>query len=115
MGISPRTVKFLRELGHDAVRLSDFGMERASDFDVIAHAAHESQVVLTFDLDYPALLALGRTERVSSVLFRTVIADPAWINSRLSQCLPLVEDALREGAIVIVEDDRVRVRRFVDL
>ncbi|MBZ5516043.1 MAG: DUF5615 family PIN-like protein [Acidobacteriia bacterium] len=115
MGISPRTVEFLKELGHQAVRLSDLGLSGASDIEVIKRATTQGQVVLTFDLDYPALLALRAKERVSAVIFRTVTADPNWINSRLLQCLPLVEDALREGAIVVVEDDRVRVRRFLDL
>jgi predicted nuclease of predicted toxin-antitoxin system len=115
MGISPRTVRFLRELGHEATRLSDVSFHRASDSEVLAQAARENQIVLTFDLDYPALLALGTRDRVSAVIFRTVNADPTWINSRLAQCLPLVEDVLKEGAIVVIEDDRVRVRRFLDL
>lgn len=115
MGVSPRTVTFLRHLGHEAVRLDDVGLDRASDSDVIAQAARHGQVVLTFDLDYPALLAIGTKDRVSAIVFRTVNADPALINSHLSQYLPLVEDLLREGAIVVVEDDRIRVRRFLDL
>jgi len=115
MGVSPRTVNFLRELVHEAVRLNDIGLHHASDLEVIGHAARGGHVVLTFDLEYPALLVLSSKDRVSAVVFRTVNADPAWINSRLSQSLPLVEDALREGAIIVVEDDRVRVRRFLDL
>jgi predicted nuclease of predicted toxin-antitoxin system len=115
MGVSPRTVAFLRELGHEAVRLSDLGLDRADDIEVIAQAARQGQVVLTFDLDYPALLALGRKDRVSAIVVRTVIADPTWINSRLLQSLPFAEDALKEGAIVVVEDDRIRVRKFSDL
>ena len=73
------------------------------------------EVVLTFDLDYPALLALRQVGRASAIVFRTVIADPAWINSRLPQCLPLILQPLNEGAIVVVEDDRLRIRLFVEL
>ena len=115
MGISPRTVEFLRSLGHQAVRLNEIGMDRSSDSEVISVAARRRQVVLTFDLDYPALLALHEENRASAVLFRTSIADHAWIDSRLEACLPEVEHALEEGAIVVVEDDRVRIRRFIDL
>ena len=39
-------------------------------------------------------------------------AGPAWINARLLQSIPAMEEALAEGAIVIVEDDRMRIRKF---
>lgn len=115
MGISPVTVAFLRKLGHEAVRLPEVGLERRSDADVIAYAMRQGQVVLTFDLDYPALLALNPTSRVSAIIFRTLSAEPEWINQRLVESLPLMTAALTEGAIVGVEDHRIRVHRFLDL
>lgn len=115
MGISPVTVSFLRRLGHEAVRLAEIGLERRSDADIIAHAMSGGQVVLTFDLDYPALLALNPRSRVSAIVFRTLTAEPEWINQRLRETLPLMTDALNEGAIAVIEDDRIRLRRFVDL
>lgn len=77
MGISPVTVSFLRGIGHEAVRLPEVGLERRSDADVIAYAISRGQVVLTFDLDYPALLALNPTSRVSAIVFRTLTAIPS--------------------------------------
>ena len=115
MGISPVTVAFLRKLGYEAVRLPDVGLERRSDADVIAYAKHQGHVVLTFDLDYPALLALNPSSRASAIILRTMIAEPEWINQRLGETLPLLADALTDGAIVVVEDYRVRVRRFLEL
>jgi len=115
MGVSPVTVAFLRKHGHEPVRLAEVGLERGSDADVIAYAMHQGQVVLTFDLDYPALLALNPSGRASAIIFRTLIAEPEWINQRLSEALPLLIGALTEGAMVVIEDQRVRVRRFLDL
>jgi predicted nuclease of predicted toxin-antitoxin system len=115
MGISPKTVILLRSLGHDAVRLNEVGLDQAEDSNVIAHAAEQTQIILTFDLDYPMLLALAPERRASSIVFRTTIAEGSWINARLAACLPLVENDLREGAIVVVEDDRIRIRKFADL
>ena len=113
MGVSPRTVAFLKELGHETVRLNEVGLDRAGDADVVGHAVR--QIVLTFDLDYPALLTLQPARRTSAIVFRTVNADALWINSRLADSLPLVQEALEQGAIVVVEDARVRVRRYLDL
>ena len=112
MGISPRTVNFLRSLGNQVLRLSEIGLEKASDREVIEHASKHGQTVLTFDLDYPALLALRLTNRASAIVFRTANAGPAWINARLLQSIPAMEEALAEGAIVIVEDDRMPIRKF---
>ena len=115
MGVSPLTVEFLRRLGHEALRLSEANLERVSDAEVIAHAVRNRQVVVTFDLDYPALLALHPANRVSAIILRTNSADPEWINQRFRETLPLMSDALGQGAIVVVEDDRIRVRYFSDL
>lgn len=115
MGVSPGTVDFLKRLGHEAVRLSEVGLARASDIEVVSRAAREGEIVLTFDLDYPALLALREAERASAIVFRTTNADPVWINSRLADSLPLISVALKEGAIVALEDARIRVRRFAEL
>ncbi len=115
MGVSPATVRFLRGLGHEAVRLSDLGHEKQSDREVIRYAREHAQVVITFDLDYPALLALNPDSRVSAIVLRTMNAEPEWINQRLRETLPLMAEALHEGAIAVVEDDRVRLRRFLDV
>ena len=115
MGVSPATVQFLRSLGHEAVRLSELGREKLSDQEVIADAREHGQIVITFDLDYPALLALDPTSRASAIILRTSSAEPEWVNQRLRDTLPLMADALIEGAIAVIEDDRIRMRRFIDL
>jgi predicted nuclease of predicted toxin-antitoxin system len=38
MGISPRAVDFLRDMGHDAVHLYEEGLERLPDSDILAKA-----------------------------------------------------------------------------
>ena len=41
MGISPKTVAFLRTLGHDAVHLADQGLQRLPDPDIVEKAGFE--------------------------------------------------------------------------
>jgi len=52
MGISPRTVEFLRDLGHDAVHLHELGLERLPDSQVLRKARNEKRILLTHDLDF---------------------------------------------------------------
>jgi len=69
-GISLKTVEFLKHLGHDATHISSLGMQRAMDQEIIARARLEGRIVLTFDLDFGEILALGVRDRPSVILFR---------------------------------------------
>ena len=70
MPISPRTVEFLRSLGHEAVRLTDLGMAKAADEEIIDYARRNNQVILTMDLDFGGLLALKGANKPSVITFR---------------------------------------------
>ena len=69
-GISPRTVHFLSELGHKAVHIRTLGLVRATDAQLIDRARRDSSVLLTFDLDFGDILALGVMDTPSVIIFR---------------------------------------------
>jgi predicted nuclease of predicted toxin-antitoxin system len=50
MGISTKTVAFLHGLGHDAVHLSEQGLERLPDAGIVEKARQEGRIVLVHDL-----------------------------------------------------------------
>jgi predicted nuclease of predicted toxin-antitoxin system len=75
-------------------------------------AVAEGQVILTFDLDFGEIVALSRGQRVGVVLFRLNNTTTPFLNRRLAAVLADAEVALCDGAIVVVEDSRHRVRRF---
>ncbi|HEX9926416.1 MAG TPA: DUF5615 family PIN-like protein, partial [Anaerolineae bacterium] len=52
MGISPHTVDFLTQAGHDALHLHQQGLDRLSDPDILTKARQEERVLLTHDLDF---------------------------------------------------------------
>lgn len=110
--ISPRTVKFLRSLGHDVVRVSEALRPTASDQEIIDNALDDGRVVLTQDLDFSAVVALSGRSAPSIVSLRLTSSRIENVNSRLAVAIPLIESDLREGAIVAVEDERIRTRRL---
>jgi len=59
MGVSLRTVSSLRQLGHDAFHVRELGLQRATDAEILANAVAEGRIVLTMDLDFGYLLAVG--------------------------------------------------------
>jgi predicted nuclease of predicted toxin-antitoxin system len=112
MGISPRTVTWLKDQGHDAVRLSDEGLQRLPDADVMAKALAEKRILLTMDLGFGALLAMSRGQFPSTVIFRLSNETSKSVNGRLVEILDLFSADLESGAIISVSDETVRVRRL---
>jgi predicted nuclease of predicted toxin-antitoxin system len=112
MGISRTTVQWLRSGGHDAAHVAELGMKSAPDADVLALASREQRVVLTFDLDFGHILAASHDRAPSVIIFRVSNARPERVNAHLESVLRDTAVALDEGAIIIVEDERRRVRRL---
>jgi predicted nuclease of predicted toxin-antitoxin system len=110
--ISPRTVQFLQSLGHDAVRVSERLPANASDQTVLALARREGRAVLTQDLDFSVLVAAAGESQPSVITLRLESPRVERVNEVLLSALPKLADSVGQGAIVTVEDTRVRVRRL---
>ena len=87
-------------------------MKTAKDEDVLALALREQCVLLTFDLDFGHILAASHDRAPSVTIFRVSNARPERVNAHLESVLGEVSAALGEGAIVVVEDERHRVRKL---
>ena len=111
-GISPKTVRFLLDAGHQAVHVRTIGMQRAEDRSVIHRALEEGAVVLTFDLDFGDILALGVLDRPSVVIFRLSDERADSVNGRLAVVLAERLPDLEAGALILVEDTRYRMRKL---
>jgi len=112
MGVSTRTVAWLRQEGHDAVHLHDEGLQRAADEDILAKARAEARIVLTMDLDFGYLLAISGEKLPSVVLFRLEDESSEVVNKRLGDTLAQCASDLEAGAIVSVSEMSIRVRRL---
>jgi len=111
-GLSPLTVDFLIELGHEAIHVRTLGLRRAPDLDIVARASADSSVVLTFDLDFGDVLALGVLDKPSVIIFRLSDERPQSVNRRLSEVVSDRSRELESGALILVEDTRYRVRKL---
>lgn len=111
-GISPKTVEFLQHLGHEALHVRDLHMQRAPDVQIIDRARHDRSVVLTFDLDFGEVLALGVLDRPSVIIFRLGDERAESVNQRLRIAIDERTPDLESGALILIEDARYRVRRL---
>ncbi|MDY6803265.1 MAG: DUF5615 family PIN-like protein [Cyanobacteriota bacterium] len=112
MGISPRTVNWLKFNGYDAVHLADEGLKKLPDDEILVKANNEGRIVVTLDLDFGYLLAISGAELPSVILFRLGNKSYEAINLRLAEVLSNCEEALEAGAIISVSNDAIRVRQL---
>ncbi len=84
----------------------------ASDQEVMELARQEGRVVITQDLDFSAVLALGGHDRPSLITLRLSLSDPDSVTEKLREVAPQVEESLQEGSVVTIEDVAVRVRKL---
>jgi predicted nuclease of predicted toxin-antitoxin system len=112
MNLATEVAVRLRAQGHDAVHLRELGLQDLGDEAVLAKAMAERRVVLTFDLDFADIATAAGGARVAVILFRLRSAQTTRIIDRLGQVLTSAGRALEKGAVVIVEEGRVRIRRL---
>lgn len=109
-GISPRTVEFLTGLGHQAVHVRDLGMQQATDDEIVVRAAADGAVIVTFDLDFGDILALGVRDRPSVIILRLTNQRPDRVNPRIGSVIAERQLELESGALILIEDSRYRLR-----
>ena len=110
MGVDIRVVEWLRNNGHDAKHLREEGLHRMPNGEIFAKAIREDRIIITFDLDFGEILALSKGRKASVVLFRLHNTRTSHLTRRLSAALEDTASALEEGAVVVVEESRHRVR-----
>ncbi len=111
--LSPKLAEALRQGGHDAMHVRDLSMQAASDAEIFDRAATEERIVVSADTDFGMLLASRGASKPSVILFRKGVAHrPAQQAALLLANLHAVQEDLEAGSVVILQPNRVRVRRL---
>lgn len=110
MGISPKTVQWLVNQEYDAIHLLDEDLEKLPDEQILEKAQAEKRIILTVDLDFGALLAIAKTPFPSVIIFRLNNASRDIIEARLRVVLEKCLQDLEAGAILSVDDEKIRIR-----
>ena len=111
MNLSPAIAARLRQQGHDALHAVDAGYRDLPDREIFRRAAEDKRIVITFDLDFGDIAAVADDPATSVILLRLRLARPSYLWDRLQVAIAQTGPGLETGAIVLVEDARIRVRR----
>ncbi|HEY5048021.1 MAG TPA: DUF5615 family PIN-like protein [Rhizomicrobium sp.] len=110
MNLSPAWAKFLSDASIPATHWSGVGAANATDREIMAYAAEHDYVVLTYDLDFGAILAATQGEKPSVVQIRSSDLKPEIIGAAVVSALRSMESELETGALISVEPQRTRLR-----
>lgn len=104
------TVQLLRGLGHDVATAGERSLSQSADAELLRAAHSEGRLFVTRDRDYGALVfmhALGAGVLYLRVLPSTLQA----VHAELGRVLSLYSEEELQGAFVVVEPGRHRIRR----
>lgn len=110
MNLSPSWVSVLERNGFPAVHWSVVGEGSAPDPVVLGWARVNGYIVFTNDLDFGAILASTRAAGPSVIQVRTQDVTPDHLGETLVAALRAHHDILTRGALITVDEHRLRVR-----
>ena len=96
--------------GHEYRHVRDIAMSRASDTVILEEAKRNNEIIVTHDLDYGHLLAFSGEPAPSVIIFRLRNTHPDHLFARIADSWHEIEESLRNGAIVTLEDATLRIR-----
>jgi predicted nuclease of predicted toxin-antitoxin system len=111
--LSPLLALGLKRSGHDAVHVREYGLQNADDRTVMDRAAKEDRILLSADTDFGTILAEGHDDKPSVVIYRRSSGHRSDAQlAILLDNMSSLEEALEKGSIVVIEDNRIRIRNL---
>jgi len=108
--ISPLIAQGLIENGYDTIHVRDIAMADAPDPEIFDIAAQQDRILISADTDFGALLALREAAKPSFILFRQTDKRPSSQLDFLISHLSKLEQDLNAGSVIVIEDNRIRIR-----
>ncbi|MBF0492998.1 MAG: DUF5615 family PIN-like protein [Deltaproteobacteria bacterium] len=111
--LSPYLAEALSNLEHDAVHVREYNLHQAEDLVILQRAILEERIIISADTDFSTILALNILEKPSLILFKkNSPRHPKEQIKLLSNYLEKFSNELKEGSIVIFEEERIRIRKL---
>lgn len=111
--LSPQVAALLGEAGHETAHVRDYDMQSAPDGEVLDRARDEQRVLISADTDFGMLLSRQHVTTPSVILVRRLVGRRAKdiVDVVLANLGGVTED-LEIGAIVVLGEESVRIRRL---
>ncbi len=110
VNLSPEWCKTLEAHGHEAFYWLNVGTNNAADETILEYAAQNSYILFTNDLDFGTMLFHRKSKVPSVIQIRGGWLLPETAAPYVLQALEICKTQLEQGALVVLTEDRLRVR-----
>jgi predicted nuclease of predicted toxin-antitoxin system len=113
MGVSYKVAHWLNSVGHNAIHLSDEGLHKMEDYQIIEKAISENRTILTADMDFGQILAFTKPCSISVIQFRIFDLTPENIISKLNIVFDKFSDHLNAMPVIItIQEHKIRFKNL---
>ena len=110
MNIPFKYASLLMEKGIELLRWSDVGAPNATDAEIMEYARKKALIVLTFDLDFSAILSVTHDCKPSVVQMRATVRQAEQATDLIAVALFQNKEDLVKGAILSIDLKKSRLR-----
>lgn len=110
MNISPQTIQQLRNLGWTIDRVSEIMKPNSKDSEILSYARGNEKIIVTHDLDFSSLLALGGHKKPSVINLRLDNVSSDIVTQRIVDVVTGMETELVQGVVISVDETSARFR-----
>ena len=111
-GLPHTTVKHLDSPGWDVQHVSDIGLSRASDREILNAARNDSRTIATLDADFHTMLALDGASSPSVIRIRREGLKGRELAELLCVIWPMIEKNVMQGAMITVTENSLRIHNL---
>ena len=108
--LSPLHARTLRDLGHDAVSVSESGLSGADDPTVRAFAVRNGRVLVTLDADFANVVRYSPSDTPGVIRLKVHPATEGSIDPLLRSTITRLTEVNLEGKLVVADPKRIRIR-----
>ena len=110
--LAPGAALILRDEGWGAIHVSEIGLDRADDLDILEYARQQGLACVTLDHDFHAHLAIASSGNPSVILVRAEGLSAPQQAELVKRVWEVCGDSINEGAAVSTDGLTVRVHKL---
>jgi predicted nuclease of predicted toxin-antitoxin system len=111
-GLPRSAANLLTTAGIETIYVGEIGLSAATDSEILARAKVDGSIIVTLDTDFHALLALSVADAPSVIRIRIEGLKAQALKDLLLIVLQECQEDPQAGAIVTVDERRIRLRRL---
>lgn len=100
----------LKYIGHECRHIQDSDLYNADDEVIVKEALKNNEVIITYDLDIGKILAFTNRNKPSVIIYRTGNISSDSMLNLLTIHFDSIRERILSGAIIIFEDNSIRIR-----